>query len=320
MIEDIQSTVQIEEDENEVLLTSLLKAMYTSELSISDTNDIIPLLLLAKKYEITAWISQLFDHLGDNINASNALQCLRLDLNMQPKMKQAVDAYIKQNANNILEERSYLTLDEDQFATVIEMLVNTSNKLQGYDAIQNWIEHDEEHRAGFSFALSKIVRIAATQQVSSSFVSFQQQYCGSKAVLLERNRRIINNGSGSDCAALGTKCTRYKIRLISNCKYLMVGFATTAFNKEGTNYGSARNCYYLLVEDGTLFCKDQNRNRMRYHVPCHTNGTIIEVLLQNNTIVYVVNGRRLRIAFTDVTDDLYPAFDLIDPACSFEFV
>jgi hypothetical protein len=59
--------VQIEEDENEILLTSLLKAMYTSELSISDTNDIIPLLLLAKKYEISAWISQLFDHLSPTL-------------------------------------------------------------------------------------------------------------------------------------------------------------------------------------------------------------------------------------------------------------
>src|SRR3989338_9470726 len=67
MIEGLQSTIEIEEEEDERLLTDLLRAMYTSKLTIKEPEDIVPLLLLAKKYEITPWIPQLDEYLSKNI-------------------------------------------------------------------------------------------------------------------------------------------------------------------------------------------------------------------------------------------------------------
>jgi hypothetical protein len=321
MIEGVQGTIQIEEEEDERLLTDILRAMYTSKLTITSTEDIVPLLLLAKKYEVASWVQQLDDHLAKNINATNALQCLHIDLEQHDKVKQSFNAYASQHANEILEKKSYVSLNEQLMSVMLGMLVNNNNQLQGFKAVQYWIDHDEEQRGGYCYALCKLVRSANKPPIYNG-VTFQPQYCGSNAQLSNENKRIkrIGIGWGWDCAALGTKCTRYKICLVNNCNSVMIGFATTAFNKEGNNICSANGGFYMHLADGALYCKDRNQSRSSYHTQCYTNGTTIEAILENNTIRYVVNGTVLPVAFENVTGDLYPAFDIYDPRCEFEFV
>jgi hypothetical protein len=155
--EPSHSTIEIDEDD-ERLLTDLLHAMYSAKLTINDSADIVPLLLLARKYKIITWMSQLDKHLAENINATTVLQCLQLDLDTYANIKQAFHAFINENADAILDGDRYLKLNKDHFTTMLELLVNKDNQLKGFKAVQTWIEHDEEERAMHSFALSKLVK------------------------------------------------------------------------------------------------------------------------------------------------------------------
>ena len=160
--EPSHSTVEIDEEDDERLLTDLLHAMYSSKLTINDSADIVPLLLLARKYKIISWMSQLDTHLAENINPTTVLQCLQLDLDTYTNIKQAFDAFIKQNADAILDGAAYLTLSKEHFTTMLGMLVNRDNQLKGFKAVQSWIEHDEEQRAAYSFSLSKLIKTLST--------------------------------------------------------------------------------------------------------------------------------------------------------------
>jgi hypothetical protein len=100
----------------------------------------------------------------------------------------------------------------------------------------------------------------------------------------------------------------------------MVGFATVNFKKDGGNSDSKRGGYYLYIYSGALYSKQGGVSNKSYHVPCYTNGTIIEGILENNTIRYAVNGSVLPVAYENVTGDLLPAFDLYKDQCEFEFV
>ena len=53
---------------------------------------------------------------------------------------------------------------------------------------------------------------------------------------------------------------------------------------------------------------------------CGEENTIIEAILENNSIRYVVNGSDYGVAFTNLTGDLYPAFEIQDSNASFEFI
>jgi hypothetical protein len=246
-----------------------------------------------------------------------------LDLDQHAKVKQAFNMYASQHANEILEKKSYVSLNEQQMGVMLGMLVNNKNQLQGLNAVQYWIDHDEEQRGGYCYALCKLVRSANKPAPVPIYngVTFQPQYCGSNAQLSNENKRIKKIGGGGwNCAALGTKCTRYKIRLVNNCHTVMVGFATTAFNKEGNNFCSANGGFYMHLANGTLYCMDRNQSGSSYLTQCNTNGTTIEAMLENNTIRYVVDGTVLPVAFENVTGDLYPAFDISGHNCEFEFV
>jgi hypothetical protein len=190
-MEGLLGTIQIEEEESERLLTSLLRAMYTSELSIESTEDIVPLLLLAKKYEVTTWIQQLEDDLSRNIDAC-WLQCIHLD-SEHAKVKEAFQMYVSQYGTELLENKSYMSLNEEQLGTMLTLLVNDTNQIQGINAVQSWINHNEEERGGYSNALCELVRSANTPAPIIPIlndVMFQPEYCGISAQISSCNRKI----------------------------------------------------------------------------------------------------------------------------------
>jgi hypothetical protein len=305
MIETEQNTIVIEQDENEELITKLLESMYTGKLVIT-TSNVVPFLLIAEKYLMTLWIPKLADYLSRSITLENAIQCLKLlNLEIYPSVKHA----LRQKANHILEAKSYLSFTAEQFITLIEVLTNATNGMKGIEALLSWIAHDEEERAGYSLAITRVIHLATC----NSAFKFDPNYC-SKSMILSKN--YTKAKSSSLAAVLGTKTSIYKIRVTGT--HVMVGFAQKKeFNKSG---GNQYTCAYFLYlhkgtlhshtgEAGTPFCK-----------ACNSSETIIDVKLEDNCISYTIDGGKPMVAYENVFEELHPAFEIHNSNCSIEFI
>ncbi len=165
----------------------------------------------------------------------------------------------------------------------------------------------------------EIIPLSENGKETASGVVFDSDFLSSSVTLSDDNRKIKKHGASNfDCAALGTQCQEYTIRLISDCSYLMMGFARS-ISVNSSNY--ATNGYYLYAGTGGLYSMGGISN-VPYSTPSlYTNGTIVKVKLEDGNISYTVNGKDYGVAFKNVNDylDLYPAFDLYHQNCEFEF-
>ena len=72
MKESSGNVIVVEEDEDEYHLTLLIRALYTMELNLTDSQ-IIKLLLLAEKYQTTEWLEIITKYLTKNITKRNRI-------------------------------------------------------------------------------------------------------------------------------------------------------------------------------------------------------------------------------------------------------
>jgi hypothetical protein len=312
-VEGKNNTLEIEEYEDQQLMTDLIKSMYVGEIPIRNNTDIVPLIPLAEKY-LPDWVPKLTEFLANNLNEENALQCMQLNLDNYPNIRNSFNSYIKMHANRIIDHKSFLNLELQQFQLILTSLVNNSTySSKGPEAVQAWIEYDVENRSSHCFALTKLMKEVAA-------VTFDPEYCGRHAILSSDRRRIEQGRTSKDqgAGALCTKCHRYSIRIFSGCSRLFLGFAPKQhFNKEGNNDGK---CGYMMsLQDGFLYAQGGIWAKP-YFTKCYENGTTIAVQLDNNTISFAVNGKNCGIAFKNVTGELFPAFDLHESLCSFELI
>ena len=100
----------------------------------------------------------------------------------------------------------------------------------------------------------------------------------------------------------------------------MVGLATTSFHREGNNY--SRNGYYFYLYNGTLNSSIGDDDKEYYNQNANQDGSIIGVHYDESfgTITFYLNGKNLGIAYTNVTGDLYPAFDFYGTGACIELV
>jgi hypothetical protein len=149
------NTIEVEEDP--ILLTHLLEALYTYRLAIPDTRSIIPLLLLAEQYMLVQCKTSLVEFLLWNITKENAMDCLNLNMNTYPDIKRAFVKYCYQNSQTILEGDSFIPLDAEKMTILMGVLANRTHGMKCIEAKTRWIEHNTEERTVFSHALTKII-------------------------------------------------------------------------------------------------------------------------------------------------------------------
>jgi len=324
VIESREGIVRIDQEDDEKLLTDLIKSLYTCHLVIEDKKDIVPTILLAQKYQLNELIPILTDHLISNMDRSNVLQCLHLDLENEQfkQVKQIMQQQLAASSDEILKGDSYLTLNVDEWICALEMLVHKGNALDVVLAINSWVEVDVEDRAQYCYALNSAVKkvVQINPNNKSNGVSFDPLYTGSRATLSEDKKRIKKSAEdGYNCAALGTKCDSFSIRLIKNCANMMIGMAPRTINKDGENF----NCcgWYLYCVSGNLYSQSGAFDESYHNKTVNQNGTVIGVSLENGEMSFSVNGQDLGVAFRDLHGlDLYPAFDISYLDCEFEFV
>jgi len=140
---------EIEIDDDERLVSILIQSLYCGTLSIPSNNDIVPLILLADKYQIVSLVPLLCNHYVKRMDSSNVMQGLDLDLDdsKYSRVKARMQVLTQSVSDDILTQRSYLNLSVEKFMSALGLLVNRTNSLNAYDAVHAWIEKDEENRA-----------------------------------------------------------------------------------------------------------------------------------------------------------------------------
>jgi len=322
MSESREGIIKIEE-EDDTLMTELVRSFYTGQIEIPSKDDIASMIVLAQKYQITAAVPILLEALMENLDENNFMQCIKLDWENElfKEVKETVQNQFVLYSEQILKGDSYLNLSIQEWMSVLNLIVHSGNCCAAFIAAHDWIQVDEASRAQYSFALMSAVRKSSKllrneEDRSTTVVEFQPAFCGSKATLSNSNRRIKKDSlDGWDCAALGTKCNHFSIRLLNNCPYLMVGMAPQGINKEGTNYTTCG--WYLYCSSGGLYSQSGDGNKA-YAQKCSDNGTVITVTLKDGCLSFSVNGVDKGVAFRGLPDNLFPAFNIPDQ-CEFEF-
>jgi len=185
MVESRTGTIRMEEDEQ--LMTGLIKGLYTCQVEVKHQRDVVPMILLAQKYQLNTLVPLLVRHLLNNMSADYMLQCLQLDLehNQITEVKEKIQRQFLQ----ILKGSSYLTLSVEHWMSALSMFVNKNNDRSAFYAVQAWIEVDVENRAQYSYALNSAITKAANQRQISG-ASFDPMFIGKGAILTHNNKRI----------------------------------------------------------------------------------------------------------------------------------
>jgi hypothetical protein len=160
MKETVNNKILIGGDD-EFLLTSLLKSLYTNSLTIPSKKDIVQMILIAEKYMLNRYATRLADCLAQNINQANVLQCLQIDLHKYSTVARSLKRYCHQRADKILEDARLVELDEIQMKYLLSIVVNEENGMKGISAVTNWVDFDPEERGVFTLTLTKVVQEAA---------------------------------------------------------------------------------------------------------------------------------------------------------------
>ncbi len=224
---------------------------------------------------------------------------------------------MQNSTQDILSGESHLSLDVDQWKQAIQLMANSENRSIVCDAIRAWVSRDPENRSAYHSELMDMVSSAV--EVKSNTI-FDPAYCGTKATLSNDYKRIVYRDYGWHCSAMGTRCTKYSIRLIRNCTYLLVGMAPKPlFEREGNNF---KTCgWYMYCAEGTLYSQDgEGNNTYIVDQACNANGTVIGVQLENGELSFSLNGVDMGVAFRGLPVDVFPAFDMYDNGCEFEFI
>jgi len=87
---------------------------------------------------------------------------------------------------------------------------------------------------------------------SSSVPKFNPKMSSTNFTFSNKNRKVVFNGTSWNGTVLGTKCSKYTIKVGTLLYgYLMMGFAPKNINLSGSNYTSCG--YYLYITNGTLY-------------------------------------------------------------------
>ena len=156
MIEATECVITIED--NAELMTILIQSLYTGELN--EIVQIVPLLLLADKYQMNAAFDTLTSVLVSSMNRNNVLECL--DLNLEDERLQVIKVkarqILAQESSNILSGNSYVQYDITKWIAALQLLVNQQTVVLAYEAVHKWIDMDVDNRAQYSYTLISLVR------------------------------------------------------------------------------------------------------------------------------------------------------------------
>ncbi len=292
MKESTDNTIEIEDDEDERIVTLLIRALYANEIDINRKEDIVPLLVLAEKYQLKSWSSVLAEHLTQNFTVDTFFECLALNLDLFPTIARHVSLYRKSNFEDISNHKDCMSLSPEQLTVIISPISDDCIR-KAVILINKWVEVDAE-RIKHACELFK--------RLEQNTVSFS--LWGQNALVSHQGSLLKKTSSSKwDCLVYGSKCNTFKV-LLRKPMLMRVGFAVK--KAERLDYSGVDG--YFLDSRGEL-CGNYEGDR-NFSERFNVENAIVEAKLENRTVSFSVNGSEHKIAFDYVTGDLYPAFDV----------
>jgi hypothetical protein len=227
-----------DEEDDERLFTNMIQCMYTGELLIESQKDIVPLLCLVDKYQIIALERLLADYLADNLDSDNVLECWRLDSGKEEyeKLFDRVKKYMLVHSRNVLRQDTHISLDYHVWYDILSVLVTSTTADIAYDAMERWIDYDEENRCQYSYALLKLINSRKKENhmdvlLSPSLWTFDRASLPSNVTLSNSDRTVTSTAFNYDKCVwinvplkeLNNKETKWKILINHHNCWIGIG-------------------------------------------------------------------------------------------------
>jgi hypothetical protein len=309
MIESKYNKIVVEEDDEDIL-TTLLEALYIGDLLVEDNTKIVPLLMIANKYLLNPFIEKLSRLISYRIDECSVIEYIRLP-DPNNIIKPAVQRYLMINYDVVLSRNDYLELDDDVFVLLISTIVYTGIRERVVQAIVKWIEHNVKERIQYCTGFEQLI-LKANDTPFYTRRMFDCKLCYSVTLAVEGKARHLRKQWSSFHAE---KSESYAIRMIKNCGRMYIGFTSRYLNSWKKN----KSGYYLKISDGGI--RGQDGTHSKYcDEELSLPGTVIEVILKDHTIRFLVNGKNYGVAFTNVAENLIPTFELFYQDSTIELI
>jgi hypothetical protein len=310
MIETKYNKIVVEDDEEE-LLTTLLEALYVGDLLIEDNTKIVPLLMIANKYLLSPFIEKLSRLISYRIDERSVIEYIGLP-DPNNIIKPAVQRYLMINYELVLSRNDYLELDDGGFELLISTIVFTGNKDNVVQAVVKWIEHNVIERIQYCAGFEQLI-LKATGTPFYSQRKFDCKLCYS--VTLSEDGKVARHLLNQWSSFHAEKSESYAIRMMKNCGRMYIGFTSRYLNSWKKNTSG----YYLKISDGRI--RGQDGTHSKYcDEELSLPGTVIEVILKDHTIRFLVNGKDYGVAFTNVAENVIPTFELFYQDSTIELI
>eukprot|EP01080_Neovahlkampfia_damariscottae_P008236 gene8236-61_t len=135
-----------------------------------------------------------------------------------------------------------------------------------------------------------------------------------KKLDVNKYRISKSNSSNWDANISFSSCKKFKITAIQNCVSLAIGF----IKKENLNVNEMNmyNGYFILSNGGVLCSK--NDNFKSYGKSFYYSGHLIEVIFENNTLSFLIQGKNFGTAYTGLDSNLIPSIDVGSASACFD--
>ncbi len=314
-----------DEQVDEQLMTELVKSAYTFQVKLPSEEHIVPMILLAERYQFNKILPTLIEELIYTVDSNtDCLPYLKLDLSKDRyrALRNELAPLMQESDKKWLEGNTYLELGFDEWKKALQLMVNKTNEVDAYRAIHSWVRNQRDAvaapRGEWYDTLNEIVKETSRTEPLPPSRAFDPNMCGSQLALSNNNKKLKNNNASGWKSAMGTTpCKQFTIRILSNPQHLHIGVSQREnFNKEANT-----NCWRLSIQNGCLYSHIGDANKPYIEQALlQGNGLVIGVKLKHGELSFSLNGEDKGVAFRGVPDDVYPTFSIHGNGGEFEFL
>jgi hypothetical protein len=305
------------DQDDEKMFRMLIASFYTGSLQLECEESAVPMFVLASKYEITSVERGLLSYLIDNISMINALSIWRMVDKRNDKFKELLEkvkVYMNANAVNILAGDEVLGLDYEVFSKLLSVLSNKKTIVHVYNALQKWVEKDEEHRTEHTMDLVKLVNKSTVSATASwvfeqATLPAQVEANGKKVVCMGH---VNYNGAvfiDEDISEIRDTKVEWKFKINTVTTWIALGVAHKAgmIEKRPQWTHSAIGHYaYLLACSGYTYSHNMVGYNSKGTGMTFHNGDVITIIYDKmeRTLTFEKHGQKVIIS--GVPQEVHP--------------
>jgi hypothetical protein len=254
MTESTENKLVIDGDDDEELFTNLIKCIYTGEIDIQD-EDIIPVLMMAAKYQLLDQEKLLIDYLAKHVDEHNIFECLTLDT-ARDVYKPVLDkarTFVAKNSAKFFIGEAIGRLNFEEFLKIIETYVHAGVQNICTEMLENWISFDPENRTQHVYILLKAIN-KAKSSINKSIYYFDTKGLHNVTLDIERQKATITVGQIHGQVFLDVMIPHWRIKLELGSELAVgVGVRDDIISNNIHWIGHPNQYAYVVYKNGTEY-------------------------------------------------------------------